>query len=134
MDWPMLCASLPAGIVIGLVASKLEKAFSLPSRVQPWPPEGCSGSSASAVTSAKLVKDRDPGSSGQLYRPDERSPGPEGSSLTHLDENSLREGGRDSSFVPAPRDLVGESGDDKGQGPLVLGQTRNPVVLWGSRS
>lgn len=99
--------------------------LSLPSRVQPWPPEGCS--SASAETVFDLVKDRDPGSSAQLHRADERSPG-RSESLTYPDHKQPQVIGVGESLFPRPSDPLAKGGDDKGQGPLVLGQTRDPAA------
>lgn len=98
--------------------------LSLPSRVQPWPPEGCS--SAPAETVVDLVKDRDPGSSAQLHRADERSPG-RSESLTYPDHKQPQVIGVGEALFPRPSDPLAKGGDDKGQSPLVLGQTRNPV-------
>lgn len=98
---------------------------SLPSRVQPWPPEGCS--SAPAETVVDLVKDRDPGSSEQLLRSGERSPG-RSESLTYPDHKQPQVIGVGEALFPRPSDPLAKGGDDKGQSPLVLGQTRNPAA------
>lgn len=126
MNWPLLLASLPAGALIGWCAAKIENALYLPSRVQPWPPEGCS--SATDSTAANLVKDRDPGSSAQLHRADERSPG-RSESLTYPDHKQPQVIGVGEALFPRPSDPLAKGGDDKGQGPLVLGQTRDPVAI-----
>lgn len=98
---------------------------SLPSRVQPWPPEGCS--SAPAETVVDLVKDRDPGSSEQLLRSGERSPG-RSESLTYPDHKQPQVIGVGEALFPRPSDPLAKGGDDKGQSPLVLGQTRHPAA------
>lgn len=107
------------------VLSAFDRWASLPSRVQPWPPEGCS--SASAETVVDLVKDRDPGSSEQLLRSGERSPG-RSESLTYPDQESLGVIGVGEALFPRPSDPPARRGDDKGQRPLVLGQTRDPAA------
>lgn len=107
------------------VLSAFDRWASLPSRVQPWPPEGCS--SAPAETVADLVKDRDPGSSAQLHRADERSPG-RSESLTYPDHKQPQVIGVGEALFPLPSDPLAKGGDDKRQSLLVFGQTRDPAV------
>lgn len=99
--------------------------LSLPSRVQPWPPEGCS--SALAETVVDLVKDRDPGSSEQLLRSGERSPG-RSESLTYPDHKQPQVIGVGEALFPRPSDPLAKGGDDKRQSLLVFGQTRDPAA------
>lgn len=82
---------------------------------------------ASTGSSVDLVKDRDPGSSEQLFRSGERSPG-RSESLTYPDQESLGVIGVGEALFPRPSDPPARRGDDKGQSPLVFGQTRNPVA------
>lgn len=91
----------------------------------------CTSGTETPVASAHLVKDRDPGSSEQLHRSGERSPG-RSASLTCPDQEQPQVIGVGEVLCPRPSDPLAKGGDDKGQSPLVLGQMGGPVAVGGT--
>lgn len=91
----------------------------------------CTSGTETSFASAHLVKDRDPGSSEQLYRSGERSPG-RSESLTCLDQEQPQVIGVGEALFPRPSDPLAKGGDDKGQSPLVLGHLGGPVAVGGT--
>lgn len=91
----------------------------------------CTSGTETSFASAHLVKDRDPGSSEQLHRSGERSPG-RSESLTCLDQKQPQVIGVGEALFPRPSDPLAKGGDDKGQSPLVLGQMGGPVAVGGT--
>lgn len=93
----------------------------------------CTSGTETPFASAHLVKDRDPGSSEQLHRSGERSPG-RSASLTCLGQEQPQVIGVGEALFPRPSDPLAKGGDDKGQSPLVLGQMGGPVAVGGTSS
>lgn len=93
----------------------------------------CTSGTETSDASAHLVKDRDPGSSEQLHRSGERSPG-RSASLTCLGQEQPQVIGVGEALFPRPSDPLAKGGDDKGQSPLVLGQMGGPVAVGGTPS
>lgn len=91
----------------------------------------CTSGTETSDASAHLVKDRDPGSSEQLHRSGERSPG-RSASLTCPDHEQPQVIGVGEALFPRPSDPLAKGGDDKGQSPLVLGQMGGPVAVGGT--